>query len=332
VSAPVETLILTASDVARCLSASECRDALARAFAMLAAGRIEAPRSLTFVAPEGGFHAKAALVFGERARFVTKVNGNFPGNPDRHGLPTIQGVVVLADAGDGRPLAVLDSASITAIRTAAASAVAAGLLTRADAGVAAIVGCGRQGIEHAEAFLALRPLREIRLYDPDRSRAQRLAVRLGDRHGISCRIAGSVADATLGADLIATCTPSADFVLGEADVSPGAFVAAVGADYSRKREIRPSLMARSKVVVDDLDQCAAAGDLHHAIEAGVMGREHVRATLGSVVLESLSVRDQETDIVVFDSTGIALEDVVAADLAFERAMVEGVGLRVALAS
>jgi len=332
VSAPVETLVLTASDVARCLPASECREALASAFAMLAAGRIAAPRSLTFEAPEGGFHAKAALVLGERARFVTKVNGNFPGNPARRGLPTIQGVVVLADAGDGRPLAVMDSASVTAIRTAATSAVAASRLARAGAAIAAIVGCGRQGIEHADAFLALMPIRELRLYDLDRSRAERLAARLGERHGTSCRVADSVADATLGADLIATCTPGADFVLGEDDVSPGAFVAAVGADYSRKREIRPSLMARARVVVDDLDQCAAAGDLHHAIDAGLVGREHVRADLGSVVLETVNVREHEADIVVFDSTGIALEDVVAADLAYERARAEGVGLRAALAS
>lgn len=331
-SPPVETLILTASDVARCLPASECRDALARAFAKLASGGVAAPRSLGFDARRGSFHAKAALFEGERPRFVTKVNGNFPGNPGHNGLPTIQGVVVLADAGDGRPLAVMDSASLTAFRTAAASAVAAGLLARPGATIAAIVGCGRQGVEHAEAFIAMRPLREIRLHDLDRSRAERLAVRLRDRHGMSCRVTDSVAAATLGADMVATCTPGADFVLGSADVSPGAFVAAVGADYPRKREIRPSLMARARVVVDDLDQCAASGDLHHAIEAGVMGREHVRADLGSVVLGTVSVRDQDTDIVVFDSTGIALQDVVAADLAFERARAEGVGLRVMLGS
>jgi ornithine cyclodeaminase/alanine dehydrogenase-like protein (mu-crystallin family) len=331
-SRTIETLILTASEVSRCLPASECREALARELARFAEGGVPPPRSLGFDARDGGFHAKAALVEVGLARFVTKVNGNFPGNPERHGLPTIQGVVVLADATDGRPLAVLDSASVTAIRTAAASAVAAGVLARPDASVAAVVGCGRQGTEHVEALLAVRPLREIRLYDVQASRAEQVATRFHGRNGLVCLVVGSAAEAALGADLVATCTTGSEFVLGAGDVSPGTFVAAVGADYPRKREIHPSLMARARVVVDDLEQCASGGDLHHALAAGVLRREDVQADLGSVVLGTRRGREHDDDVVVFDSTGIALEDVVAADIAYERALELGVGRRVSLGS
>jgi len=325
-------VVLSATDVARCLSAAECREALADAFRRFAAGGADPPRALGFDAQGGGFHLKACLLPGERGRFVAKVNGNFPGNPDRHGLPTIQGVVVLADAADGRPLALLDSASLTAIRTAAASALAAAHLAPAGDGALALIGCGRQGREHLEALLALRDFTEVRLFDPRRDRAEALAD-LGRRRGPApCRAVATAAEAARGAGVVVTCTPGSDFVLGAGDVDPGAFVAAVGADYPRKRELHPALVARARVVVDDLDQCATSGDLHHAIAAGLATRESVAADLARVVAGVARVREREDEIVVFDSTGIALEDVAAADRAHCRALELGAGTRVRLAS
>ncbi len=324
-SAPVETLLLTASDVAACLSPDECRAALSRAFALLARGSVPAPRALGFESAEGSFHVKAARFDDGRPRFVAKLNGNFPANPERHGLPTIQGVLVLADAADGRPLAVMDSGALTAIRTAAASALAAEHLARGDAAVAAIVGCGLQGAAHVEALLALRPLRELRLFDPRRERAEGLAARFAERTEGAFRVAGTVREATADAAIVATCTAGADFVLTERDVAPGAFVAAVGADNPHKRELHPALMARARVVVDDLAQCAAGGDLHHAIAAGLLRPEDVHATLGEVVAGLRPGREREGDLFVFDSTGIALEDAAAADLVHERARALGLG-------
>ena len=140
-NAPVETLLLTGSEVARSLPLAECREAIERAFVMLGQGRAGLPRSIGFDADGGSFHAKAALLETTRPKFVAKFNGNFPGNPTRNGFPTIQGVLVLFDALDGRPLAVMDSASITAVRTAAATAVAARRLARRGAASAAIIGC-----------------------------------------------------------------------------------------------------------------------------------------------------------------------------------------------
>src|SRR5262249_14698387 len=130
-----------------------------------------------FEAPGGSFHAKVALYEAGRPRFVAKINGNFPGNPAASGLPTIQGVLVLCDSSDGRPLAIMDSATITALRTAAASAVAADHLARRDASVLAIVGCGLQGSAHVVALREVRPLREIRLYDAIGGRAAEFAAR-----------------------------------------------------------------------------------------------------------------------------------------------------------
>ena len=317
----VETLTLTASDLARCLSPAECRGAVERAFAMLAERQVPASRAVGFETPGGSFHAKLALYDAGRPRFVAKINGNFPGNPAASGLPTIQGVLVLADSSDGRPLAIMDSATVTAIRTAAASAVAADRLARADASGRPVGACGLQGAAHVTALREVRPLREIRFYDVVGSRASALLARHAD---VSCRVADTVAGATLGADMVATCTSGGAFVLHPADLAPGAFVAAVGADNPHKREIHPSLMSAARVVVDDLAQCAAGGDLHHAIEAGTMTRDDVHADLAEVVAGRHAPLERDA-IVIFDSTGVALEDAAAADLAYERARALGLG-------
>ena len=312
----VETLTLTASDVARCLSPAACRVAVERAFALLAEGRVPGARAIGFEAPGGTFHAKVALFDAGRPRFVAKINGNFPGNPATSGLPTIQGLLLLADAVDGRPLAIMDSGAVTALRTAAASAVALDHLARRNASVLAIVGCGLQGTAHVAAMREVRPIREVRFYDIVKSKAAVLASQFGGE--MTCRVAHTVAEATLGADLVVTCTSGGAFVLDRADVEPGVFVAAVGVDNPYKREIHPRLMAAARVVVDDLGQCVKGGDLHHAIEAGVMTEADVHADLASVVV-GRHVPVAADDIVLFDSTGVALEDAAAADLIHERA-------------
>lgn len=302
-------LILTASDVYRLLTPDACRGAVERAFRLLAEGRVPPAKAVGFEAPGGSFHAKVALYDDGRPVFVAKVNGNFPGNPAANGLPTIQGVLVLFDATNGRPLAIMDSGSITALRTAAASAVAADHLSPSDASILAIIGCGLQGQAHVDAIRAIRPIQQIRLYDVNPTRAQALAA----RHP-NAKVTPSIREATHGAHIIATCTPATDFILDLDDITPGTFIAAVGTDNPHKREIHPRLMAAARVVVDDLDQCARAGDLHHAIAAGAMGESAVHAPLASVVADSKPMPAESMPI-VFDSTGIALEDAAAACVA-----------------
>src|SRR5262249_28110350 len=149
----------------------DSREAVEHAFLRLGQRLAPPPRSIGFEAPGGSFHVKAARFDEPSMRFVAKINGNFPGNPASHGLPTIQGVVVLSDASDGRVLAVMAWAAVTAVRTAAATAVAIRHLACRGARVAAIVGCGAQGTAHVDALLELCMFREIRLFDADRARA-----------------------------------------------------------------------------------------------------------------------------------------------------------------
>ena len=312
-------LLLTRSDVERLLDLPACIAAVEDAFRRRAEGRAAPSAILGVHVASGVFHVKAAALELERPFFVAKVNANFPTNPVQHGLPTIQGVLVLFDAARGEPLAVMDSASITALRTAAASACAAKFLARRHARTMTIVGCGVQARAHVAAMRAVLALDQIAVVDTNAPAAERFAADMRTLHDTNVVVANELVCATLASDVIVICTPSRAAFLGLAHVAPGTFIAAVGADNEHKLEIEPALMRSAAVVVDDLEQCATTGDLHHAINAGTMTRADVRATLGEVIAGTRPGRLSDHEIVVFDSTGVAIEDVAAAAVVWTRA-------------
>ncbi len=322
---PRGTLLLSSSQVRTALSLAECIDAVEQGFAMHEQGRGLGPGALGIHAPGGGFHVKAAGLTLDRPYFAAKTNANFPGNARVFGLPTIQGAVMLCDAECGFPLAVMDSMSITAIRTAAATGVAARYLARPDASVVAIMGCGRQAGDQLAAIAAVRPIRKVFAADIDFSRARLFAAEQSRILGVPIEAVEDFPGAARRAAIVVTCTTSTSPFLGIGDVSPGAFIAAVGADNPEKSEIAPALMTASAVVVDNLEQCAAFGDLHHAIAAGAMEVADVRAGLGAVIAGKTRGRTAADEIVVFDSTGTALQDVAAAALAYSKASALGLG-------
>jgi ornithine cyclodeaminase/alanine dehydrogenase-like protein (mu-crystallin family) len=329
VSAP-ETLVLARHDVRALLGLDECIAAVEAAFRLHSEGRSLAPAVLGVPAEEGGFHIKAAGLDLGRRYFAAKTNGNFPGNPRKHGLPAIQGVIVLCDAGDGRVLAVMDSMEVTTLRTAAATAVAARLLARADSATATICGCGTQGREHLRALARVLPLRRAYAFDTDETALHAFVEEFRSQSTIEIVPARDLAGAVGKSDVCVTCTPSRAPLLFRGDVGPGTFVAAVGADNADKQELDPLLMAAGTVVVDVLDQCATIGDLHHGLEAGALTREDVHGDLGSVITGRKPGRQSPTEITIFDSTGTALEDVAAAAVVYEKAVAAGAGLPVSL--
>jgi alanine dehydrogenase len=325
-----ETLVLTRGDIAALLGIDECLAAVEQAFRLHAEGRSLAPGVLAVPARDGGFHIKAAGLELGTTYVAVKTNANFPENPRRHGLPAIQGVVVLCDGADGRPLAVMDSMEVTTRRTAAATALAARHLARPDSATATICGCGEQGRSQLRALARVLPLRRVLAVDADAAAARAFAEALSAELGLEVVAAASLAEAAAESDAVVTCTPSRRPILMKEHVRPGTFVAAVGADNPEKQELDPRLMAAAVVVADVLEQCAAIGDLHHALEAGVMTRSAVHAELVEVVAGRRPGRRTAGEITVFDSTGTALQDVAAAAVVYEKAVAGGHGRRVAL--
>jgi len=320
-------VLLTSREIQILLTLDECIEAVEHAFGLYGEGKAVPPAVLSLHAHDGGFHVKAGLLDLERSYFGAKVNGNFPENGPRFGLPTIQGVIVLCDAGNGTPLAMMDSREITALRTGAATAVAAKYLARRDSRIVTICGCGVQGRIQLKSLCRLFPFQTVFAYDQREELAAQFALELALELKIPVTPVVDLAAAVLQSDICVTCTSSRQPLLDSGAVSPGSFIAAVGADNPQKQEIHPSLMQKSKVVCDILEQCAVMGDLHHALEACVVKRADVHAELGEVVAGKKPGRESDDETIVFDSTGMALQDVAAAAFVYEKAERQGLGVR-----
>ena len=322
---PEGTLLLKRTDVAALLGIDECIAAVERVFRMQGEGKAEPPGVLGMHARGGGFHIKAGLLELDRTYFAAKTNANFPGNVERHGLPLIQGVIVLCDGENGYPLAVMDSIEITIQRTGAATAVAAKYLAKPDSKVATVCGCGNQGRISLRALARVLPVERVFAYDADEAQARRFAGDLAEELRIEVEAVGELEGAVVRSDVCVTCTPSTRPFLKREYVRPGTFVAAVGADSPEKQELEPSLLRGNKVVVDVLEQCASIGELHHALDAGLVTTEAVYASLGEVVAGVKPRRTSPEEVFIFDSTGMALQDVVAAAAVYEKALASGRG-------
>lgn len=302
-------------------------DAVEGVFRRLGEGAMTVPGVVHIPAPDGIFHIKSAAFAGDPHYVAVKVNGNFPDNRQKNGLPTIQGAIILCDGRNGSLLAVIDTGEVTAMRTAAATAVAARHLARPDVSVLTVVGCGIQGRVQLLALLAVLPVETVYAFDLDRQRCKAFAARMRGETGLDVIAVDELANATRASQAIVTCTSSRKPFLGRDHVSPGTFIAAVGADNADKQELHPDLLRHSKLVVDLIDQCVEMGELHHALEAGVMQRSEVYAELSQVVLRAgqAGLRPDDNEIVIFDSTGTAIQDVAAAGMIYERAKALGIG-------
>ena len=301
------------ADVERLLPPQACIAAVEDAFRGHALGTVPDPGLLGMHGTNGSFHVKAGFLTADRPYFAAKINANFPSNAAA-GLPTIQGTILLFDASNGTPLASMDSMAVTALRTAAASAVAAKHLARREIGCLLICGCGAQAAAQLRAVLCVRKPAAVLAYDFDAPRAERFAA------AMQVRATTDLGAAAREADLIVTCTTSRRYLIARDMVRPGTFIAAVGADNEDKQEIDPQLMAHAKVVTDLTAQAARIGDLHHAIACGAMRAEDVHAQLGEVVAGLAPGRSNDEEVTVFDSTGTGLQDVAAAVAIYRAAL------------
>jgi alanine dehydrogenase len=321
-----EIVLLSGHDLRRLLRPRTAIEALRETYSALADNRADQGRSVGFMIEGGSIHVKSGLLPGSHLVFASKVNVNLPDNWNSRKLPTIQGVVVVSDARDGRPLAIMESITLTGIRTAATAALAAQFGARKDPKCAAIIGCGAQAKYQLEALRAVFPLEIVHVFDVDVTRAEAFASGCSTSSS-PVRVAPSVREAVAQANICVTCTTSKSPVLTEDLDLRGCFVAAIGADNPEKHEIAPGLMARARILVDDLEACAAGGDLNHALRAGTVTKEQVHADLADLVTGRKRGRISDEELVIFDSSGSGVQDVAAAWAGYQEARRVGVGGR-----
>ena len=327
---PPPLIVLSREDLTALMPFGDYVDAVAEAFRMHAEGRSVLPPPMHIPAAGGGFHVKAGSLPIGPGYAAFKVNGNFPDNRAKHGLPTIQGAILLFDTSTGSPVALLDSAEITIMRTGAATAVAARYLARPESQAATIWGCGAQGRIQLTALRHALDIRRVFLFDQDAGAAEAFAAEIAGG-GLDVDVPAKPHLAARASDVIVTCTSSHTPFLARADVRAGTFIAAIGADNPEKGEIDPALMARARVVTDLTEQCSYMGDLHHAIRAGTMQASDVHAELGELVAGRKPGRTEAREITLFDGSGVGLQDVAAAARAYELARKQDAGRRLSLA-
>jgi len=317
----------SADDVRRALPMSDAVEAMKQAFAELSAGQAIAPQRIHMALPHAGgdvlFMPAAGIDAGQISmKTITLFEGNHA-----KGLPFIQALVVLLDGTDGRPLAIMDGAAITSIRTGAASGAATDLLARPDAESVAIFGAGAQAQTQLEAVCAVRPIVRASVYDACTLTAVEFETEMSRRLHIDVTAASSPAENLEGADIVCTATTAHEPVFDDADLAPGTHVNAVGSYKPDVREAPAETVVRARVFVDETSAIMEeAGDILMPIADGLIGADHICAELGQVVSGDKAGRRNDSEITFFKSVGVAIQDLAAAGRVLSNGLRDGLGV------
>ena len=327
----MKTLIVDQQLVRRLLPMGECIDLMAEALAELGRGQGLNPLRTAMVLPDrSGILGMMPSGLSASGVVGIKVITVFPGN---HGteLDSHQGAVLLFEAERGRLLAVAHGSEITAIRTAAVSGLATRLLARPDSALLAILGSGVQATTHLDAILEVRPIERVRVWSRNQENAAAFARLAGRRVSAAVESVGSAQEAVRGADVVCTTTSSSEPVLLGEWLQPGVHVNAVGSSVPTARELDTAAVARSRLFVDRRESTLnEAGDFLIPKAEGAIGDEHIVAELGEVLDGTSAGRRDESEITLFKSLGLGVEDLAAIHHIYRRAVAEGVGVEVGM--
>ena len=317
------TLIISANEVKQLLCMGEVIKAVEGAFRAFGEAMLEMTPKSYLKAGDGDFRAMPACMAD--AASIKWVNSH-PMNPTR-GLPTVMAVLIYSDPRNGFPLAVMDATEITAFRTGATAAVASKHLARKGSRTLGLVGAGKQARSQLLAHMEVFDLELVRVYDVRAEAVQQFVASFPRVNVQGCSL-----EDTVSSDIVCTLTPAREPIVRREWVLGGTHINAVGADAKGKQELDPAILNDAVVVVDDLHQAASGGEINVALAEGLFTVEQVHGTLAQIVVEQKDGRVAEDAITVFDSTGIALEDLATAKLVYEKACREGRGLAVELVS
>ncbi|MEF8775062.1 MAG: ornithine cyclodeaminase family protein [Haloarculaceae archaeon] len=323
----MQTLLLDPDDVTESTNMAEVIDAVGGAFAAYARGDVQMPAKSYIDLPEyhGDFRSMPAYIdartgHGEdwEAAGIKWVNSHVE-NPDRHGLPTVMGTMIYSDPDTALPLAILDGTELTRLRTGAAAAVATDHLAREDATSLGLVGAGVQSHTQLEAIAEVRPVETVVVADKSDAAIDEFVGRYGDAYDVR---EGAIEEAT-ACDVVSTTTPVTEPIVHE--VAEGTHVNAMGADAEGKHEIADAVLRAATIVIDDYAQCTHSGEINVPWQAGLLSDDDLHAELGDVVAGTAAGRSGPDEVTLFDSTGLAIQDVAASHVIYEHARERGVG-------
>jgi len=318
-------LILSEEEVRSCLPMKDAIDAVRQAYIAFAEGRVTIPPvvHLSVEKYNGEVDIKSGYVedFG---LIGTKIASGFYDNP-KIGLRSGVAVVILMDLKTSLPLAIMDGTYLTAVRTGAAGAVAASVLARKDSKKVGLIGAGTQGRMQVLALNEMFTIEQVKVFDKDEKSSEKYSSEMAKRLGIDIRAVGDAREAVTDADIVVTVTPSRKAIVMDEWIQNGVHINAIGADAAGKQELDPKIMKRAKIVVDSLKQCRVIGETQHALSQGLIKETDIHAEIGEILNGRKKGRESNDEITVFDSTGIAAQDIAAANIVYHLAQERKIG-------
>jgi len=327
----LKVLLLSRAEVEGLVSMREAIEAVEGAFRAKGLGKVQMPPKsyIYFKGYDGDFRVMPAYLEEMGAAGVKIVNAH-PRNPKEHGLPTVMATILLLDPKTGAPLTIMDGTWITNVRTGAGGAVAAKYLARKDSRVVAMLGAGVQARTQLLALNEVLRIEEVRVNDMLTKKAEQYAREMSEKLSIDVKVAKKAKEAVEGADIVVTVTPARKPILMNNWVSEGMHINAIGADAPSKQELDPKILLRAKVVVDDVEQAIHGGEVNVPLSKGVISRGDIYADLGEIITKKKPGRTSHGEITVFDSTGLAVQDIATDWVVYKKAKAMGKGLEVEL--
>ena len=333
----MKTLILTRCDILNIVDIREVIDVVELAFKEKGLKRVQMPPKiyLFFSKYNGDLRAMPAYLEALDIAGVKVVNVH-PDNPKLHNLPTVMATIVLIDPKTGFPLAIMDGTHITNLRTGAAGAIASKYLARKNSEVLGVIGAGTQGRTLTMAHLAIfNNIREVKVYDISREAINRYVSEIENyvkKLGINVKltICDKIEDVVKESDIVCTATPSRKPIVMNDWVREGTHFNCIGADAPGKQELDPKILKRAKIVVDDFEQAIHSGEVNVPISQGILSKDEIYGELGEIIAGLKPGRVSESEVTVFTSTGLAIQDVIVAKLVYDKAKSKNLGIEVNL--
>ncbi len=312
-----QTILIGQEDVEALLDMNEALTAVEKSFILKARGKAVMPSKIYLELPEYGGDFRAMPAFIDDSAGIKWVSV-YPENHN-YGLPVVMAVITLCHPATGYPMAIMDGTHITSMRTGAAGGIAVKYLARKESSIIGMVGTGRQAETQLLAIKEVLPsVRQVKAFSPDEKSCRRFVRKMGERLNLDIRPVASVAEAAEADIIVATTYATGPVVLKE-HVRPGTHINAIGADAPGKQELDSSLLSGAKIIVDDLEQAGHSGEINLPLAKGEITIENIHGTLGEIVDGATVGRESDDEITIFDSTGLAIQDLVCAKLVYEKA-------------
>ncbi len=327
----METLILSKQDVGMLINMKDAITSVEQAYTDYCSNRVIQPPIVSIEDEENNGELDIKTCYSKSNQFISiKSASGYWDNPKVYNLPTMLATIMLIDGKTGYPLCIMDGSLITGYRTGAAGGLSARLLARKNSKKVAIIGSGNQARMQLKAICEVLNIESVKVWDTNTELLAAYKEEISKSLNLLVETCEIAKDAVIDADIIVTTTPSKNMIVKDEWIKEGTHIIAIGADMAGKQELDPKIFSRSKIYVDSISQCVERGETRNAIMSGDIKTTDIYAELGEILLKDKQGRDNDTQVTIFDATGMGIQDNTLADLIYNKALSMGIGSKIKL--